>query len=123
MENGKTALTNVQDYLNVNEQFFEKLEALSNEEMQTTDAEYLEFTEGDVHNLIFTGFEAGKFESEEREMVCFTGKNSWKFVNSNSVILNAMKKIVAPCPVRIVCTGEMKNAKGNKYKTFKIFTL
>lgn len=123
MENNKVALTNVQDYSNVNEEFFDKLESIQEEEMLNTDAEYLEFADGETHNLIFTGFEAGKFENEEREMACFTGRNGWRYVNANAVIVNSMKKLCAPCPVRIVCTGETKNAKGNKYKTFKIFTL
>jgi hypothetical protein len=123
METNKMALTNVQDYSNLNADFFDKFDNLTTEEMEATDAEYLEFTEGETHNLIFTGFEAGKFEGEEREMACFTGRNGWRYVNANAVIVNSMKKLISPCPVRIVCTGETKNAKGNKYKTFKIFTL
>jgi len=122
-ESQKLELQKVTDYSNVNSEFFDKLESIQEEEMTATDAEYLEFQEGEVMNLIFTGFVAGKFDNTEKEMACFTGRNGWQYVNANAVIVNAMKKLVEPCPVRITCTGETKNSNGNKYKTFKIFTL
>lgn len=121
-----TEITNA-DLSNVQNEFFDKFDAIKEEDMKGTDAEYLEFSEGEVHNLIFTGIETTNFNENgvqvEKDIATFEGRNGWKFVNANSVIVNSMKRILAPAPVRIICTGEQKNAKGNKYKTFKIFTL
>ena len=122
--NALTTVKSTNDLSTVNENFFDAFDAVTDDELTTTDAEYLEFSAGDIHNLIFTGFEKAKFEGEEeKELACFTGRNGWKFVNANAVIVNSMRKLQAPAPVRITCTGETKNSNGNKYKTFKIFTL
>lgn len=106
-----------------NNDFFARMEELDDSKMIPTEAEYLEFEEGEVHNLIFTGFETATFGEDSKEAVVFQGKDGWRFINANSVIVNAMKRLTAPAPVRITCVGEKKNAKGNKYKDFKIFTL
>lgn len=117
-------IKNAEDLSVVNEKFFDAFDAVTDDELTATDAEYLEFSPGDVQNLIFTGFEKAKFEGEEeKDMACFTGRNGWRYVNANAVIVNSMRKIQAPAPVRITCTGETKSNSGNKYKTFKIFTL
>jgi len=117
-------LKTTNDLNNVNEAFFDAFDQVQSEDLTTTDAEYIEFSAGDIHNLIFTGFEKAKFEGEEeKDLACFTGRNGWRFVNANAVIVNSMRKLQAPAPVRITCTGETKNSNGNKYKTFKIFTL
>jgi len=126
MKNQETALEPLQapqDMNNINNEFFERMEKLDENQLTKTEAEYLEFAEGEIHNLIFTGFENATFGEDVRESVTFLGKDGWKFINSNSVIVNAMKRLQAPAPVRIMCVGEKKNAKGNKYKDFKIFTL
>jgi hypothetical protein len=106
-----------------NNDFFDRMASLEDEKMIPTEAEYLEFEEGEIHNLIFTGFQECTFGEDIKEAVVFQGRDGWRFINANSVIVNAMKRLVAPAPVRITCVGEKKNAKGNKYKDFKIFTL
>lgn len=122
--NALQTLKTTDDLSTANEAFFDAFDAVQDDELQATDAEYLEFSPGDVQNLIFTGFETAKFEGEEeKDMACFTGRNGWRYVNANAVIVNSMRKIQAPAPVRITCTGEQKSNSGNKYKTFKIFTL
>lgn len=123
MQKNENALIVPENMNEVNNDFFDKLEKMEDTNMLPTDAEYLEFSEGEIHNLIFTGFEDATFGEETKEASTFQGKNGFRFINANSVIVNAMKRLSAPCPVRIICTGEMKSAKGNKYKTFKIFTL
>lgn len=128
MNKNETALmpqeeTTLQTSGHFNDAFFDQMESLSDDKMSPTEAEYLEFEEGVIHNLIFTGFTEATFGEENKESVCFQGKGGWRYINSNSVILNAMKRLSAPCPVRITCVGEKKNSKGNKYKDFKIFTL
>lgn len=114
---------------NFNDEFFDALEKLSDQELQEVEATYLDFTEGQVENLIFTGFQKGKFSGnngfEEKQMCCFEAKGGIKKVCANSVLVNSLEKVkqAPPFPVRITCTGEQKNASGNKYKTFKIQVL
>ena len=118
--NGQALTLNSNDY---NNDFFDKMDALPDEQMNPTEAEYLEFEEGVIHNLIFTGFQDATFGEDTKEAVTFQGRDGWRYINANSVIVNAMKRISAPAPVRITCVGEKKNSKGNKYKDFKIYTL
>lgn len=116
---------------NVNDDFFNALEAAEESVFEEAEASYLEFVEGEVNNLIFLGFISGTFknpqtgENEDKRCAHFEGRGGQKFINANAVIVNTLDKVdkQTPFPVRIVCTGTEKSSTGQKYKKFKILYL
>lgn len=105
---------------------FDVLEAADDSQFEEIqDKTYLEFVEGDVWNLAFTGLNEMTFEEAEgkKTKLCaeFVDKDGKEWYNSNLYLVNRLKEIKCPNFVRIVCTGEEKSKSGaGKFKTFKV---
>lgn len=107
---------------------FERFENADESQLQEAQAAaYLEFEEGEVHNLKFLGiepmtFNEGKENEETKDVALFLTRDDEEVYNGNKYLVNLLKKVPTPNFVRIVCTGEEKLKSGaGKFKTFKLY--
>lgn len=108
------------------DEIFERFENCEDEELQEqSEKMYLEFEEGELHNLKLEGIETMTFgqgdEAQTKDVAVFSDRTGQMFYNGNVYLVNRLKNIPVPNLVRIVCTGEEKSKSGNgKFKTFKV---
>lgn len=119
-----------QEVVKFDNDFFARLEAIPDSELKEIDLPILNFTEGEVNNLIAVEVTEKEFmdsktgQREKKDCVIFQDSTGTQRYNGNAYIVNAIKQIKnsLPFPVRIVCTGSKKGANG-VYKTFSVKTL
>lgn len=108
------------------DEIFERFENCEDEELQESpEKTYIEFEEGELHNLKFEGIETMTFgtgdDATEKDCAIFEDRQGNTLYNGNVFLVNRLKNIPSPNLVRIVCTGEEKSKSGaGKFKTFKV---
>lgn len=85
-------------------------------------AEYLKMEAGQIENFIYTGASIATFEGEEKTVVNLLSRNKESFIAANVVLVNTLKKLQAPCLVRIACVGKVGTGSSS-YTGFKVFTI
>ena len=93
--------------------------------MQTVgDAIYWQPEEGEVLNVIVTGFIETTIDKKLVKVVCFKDKKSVEYIAGATTLVKAIEKIEneLPAVIRIVVKGKVQGVNG-KYFTFDIFRL
>ena len=88
------------------------------------DAIYWQPEEGEVLNVIVTGFLTTTIDKKDVKVVCFKDKKSVEYIAGATTLVKAMEKIEneLPAVIRIVVKGKVQGPNG-KYFTFDIFRL
>ena len=88
------------------------------------DAIYWQPEEGQVLNVIVTGFITTTIDKKEVKVVCFKDKKSVEYIAGATTLVKAIEKIEneLPAVIRIVVKGKVQGVNG-KYFTFDIFRL
>lgn len=88
------------------------------------DAEYWQPVEGEVLNVIVTGFITTTIKKKEVKCVCFKNKKNELFIAGATTLVKAIEKIETELPavIRIIVKEKVSGDNGN-YFTFDIFRL
>jgi hypothetical protein len=96
------------------------------EQLQGMTQEYLQMKENTTYNMVFTGMTSFKGEKGgDVESVVLVDQNAKSFINGNTVLVGALRKVKQmPCLVRIVTHEYVKSSNGaGKYLDMDVYVL
>lgn len=106
------------------------MEDVSDELLEDQTSEYLSLNEGEVKNLLFTGFSEMNTKDDTTgadkviKVACFTGKENKKYIYGGTVVVSALNRVQQmPCLVRLSHKGMVKGGNGKKYADINVSVL